>query len=87
VSECVYAARVALLFSAKMTGRLEQRCFIKFFQKLGNSQVETSEDLAGFWPQYHGYHTLRSGRIQPIQRWPHVGGERRSFRWALSKPK
>ena len=38
---CVYAARVALLFSAKMTERLEQLYFIKFCQKLGDSQVET----------------------------------------------
>jgi len=41
VSESVYAARVALLFSAKMTERLEQRYCIKFCQKLGDSQVET----------------------------------------------
>jgi hypothetical protein len=41
VSESVYAARVALLFSAKMTERLEQQCHIKFCQKLGDSQVET----------------------------------------------
>jgi len=41
VSESVYAARVALLFSAKMTERLEQRYCIKFCQQLGDSQVET----------------------------------------------
>jgi len=41
VSESVYAARVALLFSAKMTERLEQRYCNKFCQKLGDSQVET----------------------------------------------
>jgi len=41
VSESVYAARVALLLSAKMTERLEQRHSIKFCQKLGHSQVET----------------------------------------------
>jgi len=41
VSENVYAARVAFLFSAKMTERLEQRYCIRFCQKLGNSQVET----------------------------------------------
>jgi len=41
VSESVYAARVALLYSAKMTERLEQRYCIKFCQKLGDSQVET----------------------------------------------
>jgi len=41
VSESVYAARVALLFSAKMTERLEQRYCIKFCQNLDDSQVET----------------------------------------------
>ena len=41
MSESVCAALVALLFSAKMTERLEQRYCIKFFQKLGDSQVET----------------------------------------------
>ena len=41
MSENVYAARVAFLFSAKMTERLEQRYCIRFCQKLGNSQVET----------------------------------------------
>jgi len=41
VSDSVYAARVALLFCAKMTERLEQRYCIKFCQKLGDSQVET----------------------------------------------
>jgi len=41
VSESVYAPRIALLFSAKMTEQLEQRYCIKFCQKLGGSQVET----------------------------------------------
>jgi len=41
VSESVYAARIALLFSAKMTERLKQRYCFKFCQKLGDSQVET----------------------------------------------
>jgi hypothetical protein len=41
VSESVYAARINMLFSAKMTERLEQRYCNKFYQKLGNSQVET----------------------------------------------
>ena len=41
VNESVYATRVAFLFSAKMTERLEQRYCIKFYQKLGDSQVET----------------------------------------------
>jgi len=40
VSGSVYTARVALLFSAKMTERLEQRYCIKICQKLGDSQVE-----------------------------------------------
>ena len=41
VCESVYAACIALLFSAKMTERLGQRYCIKFCQKLGDSQVET----------------------------------------------
>ena len=41
MSESVYAACVALLFSAKMTERLEQWYCIKFCQKLGDSQMET----------------------------------------------
>jgi hypothetical protein len=41
VSESEYTARVALLFSAKMTERFKQRYCIKFCQKLGDSQMET----------------------------------------------
>ena len=41
VSDSVYAVRVALLLSAKMTERLEQRYCIKLCQKVGDSQVET----------------------------------------------
>jgi hypothetical protein len=37
----VYTAHIALLFSAKITERLEQQNCIKFCQKLGDSQVET----------------------------------------------
>jgi transposase len=37
----VYAAHVALLFSAKMTEKLKQQYCIKFCHKLGNRQVET----------------------------------------------
>jgi len=39
--------RVALLFSVKMTERLEQRYCIKFCQKLGDSQVETMRKIQG----------------------------------------
>jgi hypothetical protein len=45
VSESVYAACVALLFSAKMTERFEQRYCIKFCQKLSDSQVETIQKI------------------------------------------
>jgi len=38
VSDSVYTARIVLLFSAKMM-ELEQQYFIKFCQKIGNSQV------------------------------------------------
>ena len=41
VSESACATDVALLFSAKITERLEQRYYIRFCQKLGDSQVET----------------------------------------------
>jgi len=41
VTESVYAARFALLLSAKMTERLKQRHSMKFCQKLGGSQGET----------------------------------------------
>jgi len=41
VSESAYAAPTALLFSAKMTEQPMHLYFIKFCQKLGNSQVET----------------------------------------------
>jgi len=45
VSESVNAARIALLFSAKMMEWLEQRYCIKFCQKLGDSQVETIQKI------------------------------------------
>jgi len=45
VSESVYAACVALLVSVKMTEQLEQRHCIKFCQKLGASQVETTRKI------------------------------------------
>ena len=40
-SKSVYATRLAFLFLAKMTERLEQLYCIKFGQKLNDSQVET----------------------------------------------
>ena len=45
VSESVYAVRITLLFSAKMTERLEQQYCIIFCQKLGDSQVETIQKI------------------------------------------
>ena len=70
VSESVYAARVALLFSAKMTERLEQRYCIKLCQKLGNSQVETTEkiqqvisdDAMGITQMKEWYNRFKDGR-------------------------
>jgi hypothetical protein len=41
VSERVYTASIALLFSVKMMEQLEQWYCIKFCQKLSDSQVET----------------------------------------------
>jgi hypothetical protein len=41
VCESVNTARVALLFSAKMTERFEQWYCLRFCQKLGDSHVET----------------------------------------------
>ena len=70
VSESVYAARVALLFSAKMTERLEQRYYIKFCQKLGDSQVETvrkiqwvfGDDAKGITQIKEWYNRFKDGR-------------------------
>ena len=62
VSERVYAARVTLLFSAKMTERLEQRYCIKFCQKLGDRQVEAFGSFSGFlMTMTWASHKLRSG--------------------------
>ena len=70
VIESVSAARVALLFSAKITERLEQRYCIKFFQKLGDSQVETIrknlrvfvDDAIGITQIREWYNRLKEGR-------------------------
>ena len=70
VNENVYAARVALLFSAKMTERLEQRYCIKFCQKLGYSQVETirkirrvfGDDAMGITRIKELYNRFKDGR-------------------------
>jgi len=71
VSESVYAARVALLFSAKITERLEHRYCIKFCQKLGDSQVETiqkiqqvfSDDAMGITQIKEWYNRFKDGRM------------------------
>jgi len=70
VSESVYAARVALLFSAKMMERLKQRYCIKFCQKLGDSQVETirkiqqvfGDDAMGITQIKEWYNRFKYGR-------------------------
>jgi len=70
VSDSVYAARVALLFSVKMTERLEQRYCIRFCQKLGDSQVETiwkiqwvfGNDAMGITQIKEWYNQFRDGR-------------------------
>jgi len=70
VSESVYAARFAFLFSAKMTERLEQRYCIKFCQKLGDSQVETirkiqrvfGDDALGITQIKEWYNRFKDGR-------------------------
>ena len=70
MSEGVYAAHVALLFSAKMTERLEQRYCIKFCQKLGDSQVETirkiqrvfGDDAMGITQIKEWYNRFKDGR-------------------------
>jgi hypothetical protein len=41
VTESIYTTHVTLSFSVKMTERLEPWYCIKFYQKLGDSQVET----------------------------------------------
>jgi len=66
----VHAARVALLLSAKMTERLEQRHYIKLCQKLGDSQVETirkiqrvfGDDALGFTQIKEWYIRFKDGR-------------------------
>ena len=78
MNEGVYAARVALLFSAKMTERLEQRYCTrleqryctKFCQKLGDSQVETTgniqrvfgDDAMGITQIKEWYNRYKDGR-------------------------
>ena len=71
MSESVYAAHVALLFSAKMMEQLEQQCCIKFCQKLGDSQVETiqeikrvfGDDAMGVTQIKEWYNQLKDGRM------------------------
>ena len=70
VSESVYVARVALLFSVKRTERLEQQYCIKFCQKLGDSQVETfrkiqrvfGDDAMDFTKIKESYNQFKDGR-------------------------
>jgi len=70
VSESVCAARVALLFSAKMTERLDQRYCIKFCQKLGDSQVVNirkiqrvfSDDTMGITQIKECYNRFKDGQ-------------------------
>ena len=70
MSESVHATSVALLFSAKMTERLEQRYWIIFCQKLGDSQVETirkiqqvfSDDAMGITQIKEWYNRFKDGR-------------------------
>ena len=70
VSESEYEVRVALLFSAKMTERFDQHYCIKFFQKLGDSKVETirkiqrvfSEDAMGITQIKEWYNRFKDGR-------------------------
>ena len=71
MSESVYAVHVALLFSAKMTERLEQWYCIKFCQKLGDSQVETirkiqqvfSNNAMGITQIKEWYNQFKNGRL------------------------
>ena len=70
VSESVYATRVAFLFSEKMTERLEQRCCIKFCQKLDDSQMKTirkiqrgfGDDAMGITQIKGWYNRFKDGR-------------------------
>lgn len=70
VSDSVYAAGVAWLFSGKMTERLEQRFCIKCCQELGDSQVETvrkiqrvfGEDAMGITQIEECYNRFKYGR-------------------------
>ena len=86
VSESVYAARVVLLFSAKMTELLEQRNCIKICQKLGDSQVETirkiqrvfGNDAMGIIQVKEWYNRYKDGRTS-------VESEARSGRPSTSR--
>jgi hypothetical protein len=66
----VYTQRASVLFSAKITERLEQRYCTKFCQKLGDSQVETiwkihrvfGDDAMGIAQIKEGYIRFKNGR-------------------------
>jgi hypothetical protein len=45
-----------------------------------------SQDSTGFRGRCHE-HLTHKGVIQPLQRWPHICGQRTASRWALNKPK
>jgi hypothetical protein len=69
VSERIHTASAALLFSAKMTERVEQRYCIKFCQTFGDSQAETIRKIQrGFGDDAKGilqikklYHRFKDG--------------------------
>jgi hypothetical protein len=73
MSESVYTARITL-FSAKTTGRLEQRYCIKFCQKLGDSQVETiwkiqrvfGDNAMGITQIKEWYNRFKDGRTSVV---------------------
>jgi len=74
VSESVYTVHVALLFSAKMTERLEQQYCIKFCQKFGDSQVEIiwkiqrvfDDDAMGITQIKKWYNRFKDGRTSLV---------------------
>ena len=71
MSESVYAARIALLFSVKIAELLEQRYCIKFCQKLRDGQVETiqkiqrvfGDNAMDFTKNKEWYNRFKDGRM------------------------
>ena len=76
VDDCVRVVSAQWIVNyCKMTERIEQRYYIKFCQKLGDTQVETIRKIQqAFGGRCHEYHTNKRV-VQPLQRWRHISGQ------------